>query len=195
MKVFLVGYPGSQIIVPASRYLTTKYLPAYFKVTYLNYKGPIKEWASSLVTFLSFLTDEKIIFALDDYLLAAPIDLGKYGDAEAEVKGDVVCVKLCKCNEKDQKEYPVTTQYCIWNREYLIDLLKEVTTPWEFEIKGSKIFGKTSIVRECLDYFTNSSLSSRWKGVRLDGLNMEDINILVTQYLPHNQLYFTQLKP
>jgi len=178
MKVILVGHPGSQYILNASRYLTAKYLPSFFNVTYLNYTGPIKEWAMFLATYLDFLIDEKIVFALDDYLLAGPLDVEKFAAAEAELKGDVVCVKLCECSEQDHKEYPVTTQYCIWNREYLISLLNKVNTPWEFEIEGSKMFDKITLLRPCIDYFTNSSLSSRWKGVRLDGLKEEDIKTL-----------------
>ena len=68
-KIILVGYPGSQIIVPASKYLTKKYLPE-FEITYLNYKGGINGWADYVVGFLKYLQDEYILFALDDYLVA-----------------------------------------------------------------------------------------------------------------------------
>jgi hypothetical protein len=101
-------------------------------------------------------------------------------DAECEIEGDVVCAKLCECTEQENLEYPVTTQYCIWDREYLMWLLEQVNTPWEFEIHGSRIFNKKMIHRPCLKYFTNSSISSRWEGVRLDGLSEEDKNFITT---------------
>lgn len=174
--VVLIGYPGSQKIVPASKYLVDKYLSD--SVTYLNYKGPIEGWSKYVAGFLEYLTDENVIFALDDYLLADYIDWSKYGPAEVEIGGDCVCIKLCHSTSEEHLEYPVTTQYCIWNREYLIWLLNQVQTPWQFEIEGSKIFNKVCLHRPCLKYFTNSSLSGRWEGVNLSGLKEEDINYM-----------------
>jgi len=187
MIVVLAGYPGSQKIVKASRYLSNKYLPIYFNVIYLNYAGEINGWSNYISTFLSYLPDNNIIFALDDYLLSDIIDKSIYMAAEGSIGNqNIVCVKLCESTPEEHEEYPVTTQYCIWNREYLIWLLSQVSQPWEFEIKGSAIFkqgDKKVIHRPCLKYFTNSSISSRWNGVRLDGLTTEDIH-----YLQNNKL-------
>lgn len=177
MKIALVGHPGSQRIVPASKYLTGKYLPM-FEPIYLNYKGGINGWSEYVAGFLKYLTDEFVIFSLDDYLIADFIDLDKYFAAEEEIGGDVVCVKLCNSTEQEHTEYPVTTQYTIWNRKYLIWLLDRIKTPWEFEINGSAIFNKVCLHRPCLEYFTNSCLSSRWEGVKLDGLKIEDITYM-----------------
>ena len=174
-QVYLVGYPGSQIIVPASRHLTSKYLPD-FEVTYWNYTGPIEGWSAFLVGELSKLKAKNIIFALDDYLIAAPIDTRLFVQAYEYMKSpEVVCVKLCKSTIEEHKAYPVTTQYCLWDREYLIWLLQQIKTPWEFEIDGSKLFNKVVLLETCIDYFCNSSLSARWEGINLTGLNQEDI--------------------
>lgn len=178
MIVVLAGYPGSQCIVSASKYLTKRYLPIYFNVMYLNYKGEINGWSKYISDFLSYLDNENIIFALDDYLLADTIDRSAYMAAESAMGGDVVCVKLCNSTPEEHEEYPVTTQYTIWNREYLIELLGKVSDPWSFEIQGSKLFDKKVLHRPCLDYFTNSSISSRWEGVRLDGLSDEDLKYI-----------------
>lgn len=92
-----------------------------------------------------------------------------------------VLAKLCLCTEQENEEYPVTTQYTLWNREYLISLLEQITTPWDFEIKGSLLFkeqGKKMLHVPVAHYFTNSSLSSRWEGIRLDGLSEEDVKII-----------------
>ena len=174
MKIILAGYPGSQRIVPASKYLTRKYLKG-FDITYLNYKGGISGWSAYISGYLEALTDSYIIFALDDYLVSEPIDAEKFDDVT--IGGKVVCVKLCESTPEEHIEYPVTTQYCVWNRKYLISLLERVKTPWEFEIEGSKLIrtdGYVSIHFPCIPYFANSSISSRWEGVRLDGLNEED---------------------
>jgi len=182
MKIILIGYPGSQCIVPASKYLTSKYL-AGFEITYLNYKGGINGWSDYVAGFLKYLQDEYVIFALDDYLVADHIDMQKYNAALTEIGGDVVCLKLCKSTIEEHIEYPVTTQYCVWNREYLIWLLEQVRSPWQFEINGSKLFNKVCLHRPCIDYFCNSSISGRWEGVRFDGLKLEDLN-----YLKENKL-------
>lgn len=188
MIVVLIGYPGSQKIVKASRWLTGKYLKPMC-VIYLNYVNEIGGWARYVSAFLSFLQDEHIIFALDDYLIADDYDKVGLFDAMVEInKEDVACVKLCKSTPQEHFEYPITTQYCIWKREYLISLLRRpgIETPWEFEITGSKIFkmesrmsyAKKVVHIPCLKYFTNSSISARWEGVRLDGLKEEDIKEL-----------------
>ena len=178
MRVILWGYNGSQKIVPASRYLTNKYLP--FSVSYVNYMGDINCWSSFLQGYLTNVPDDYIIFALDDYLVANKLDEVKFWMAYNEIayNHDVVCIKLCHSTPEEHEEYPVTTQYCIWNRKYLIELLGKVKTPWQFEIEGSKLFNKICLHRPCLEYFTNSSISSRWEGIRLDGLKEEDINEL-----------------
>jgi hypothetical protein len=177
MRCILIGYPGSQRIVPASKYLTDKYL--HLIVTdYINYTGNINCWAAFLSGYLSSMPDTNIIFALDDYLVANYLNAVTYYSAEREMGGDVVCVKLCQSTPEEHEEYPVTTQYCIWNREYLIWLLGQVTTPWSFEIDGSRWIKNTTakvLHRPCIEYFANSSISKRWEGVRLDGLKDEDI--------------------
>jgi hypothetical protein len=182
MKIVLVGHPGSQQIVPTSKYLVKKYL-AKFDVTYLNYKGGINGWGTYIAGFLQYLTDKEIIFALDDYLISEPIHMFNYLTARVDIGGDAVCAKLCHATKEENLEYPVSTQYTLWNREYLIGLLMRTYTPWRFEIEGSKMFDKHCLHRPCIKYFTNSSLSSRWEGVRLDGLSQEDLN-----YINENKL-------
>lgn len=182
MNVILIGYPGSQRAAMSSKYLNDKYLSIDFQYTYLNYKGPVSGWAAYLAGYLSYLQDEHIIFALDDYLVSEEINRLAYFKASREMVGDVMCVKLFHCTEDEHKQYPVTTQFTIWNREYLIWLLSQVNTPWEFEIKGSKLFDKKVLLRPCIKYFTNSAVSSKWEGIRLDGLCEEDIQYIKTNF-------------
>lgn len=179
MKTILVGYPGSQIIRKGVEYLNNKYLPPDFEITYLVYEGKIEDWSAYLADYFATLTDEMVIFSLDDYLINAPVDKTKLDEAIALMKEkDIVCIKLCSNSEDEFIEYPITTQYCLWNREYLISLLKQTTTPWDFEINGSRIFktikDKKVLLETCLSYYTNSSISARWQGVDLQGLNDED---------------------
>ena len=179
-KVILIGHPGSQFLVPASKYLTGKYLPG-FNVQYLNHRGPTEEWSKFLCEQLRFCGGTVVILSLDDYLLSAPIDMEAYEQAMSRFMEDGVrCVKLFECTDDEHLEYPVTTQYTVWDRRFLMKILQQTTDPWDFEMKGSRIFGsdRESVSVKpaipALKYNTSSALSSRWKGVRLDGLSEED---------------------
>jgi hypothetical protein len=180
IKCVLVGYPGSQKIVPASKYLTSKYLPNFHTI-YVSHTGSINDWSKFVVGILQRIPDQKIVLALDDYLISGPINKEVFDEAFDAIGGALINAKLCECSEQEQEEYPCTTQYTIWDREFLIELLGYVLTPWEFEIEGSKLLkqiGAQTILRTCIPYFANSSLSSKWEGVRLEGLNETDIKYL-----------------
>ncbi len=185
MKVILVGYPGSQSILPASKYLTEKYLPG-FDVEYICWVGEKDGWSNFVGSYLTHIEDEFVIFALDDYLLSSPMSQSFEYALQHFKRPEVQCVKLCPNTPQEHEEYPVTTQYMIWRREYLIDLLAQTTNPWDFEMRGSAIFrhaGNVSVLAPCLDYPTHSALSSRWQGVRLDGVQPEDISYLKSNNL------------
>lgn len=181
MRSVIIGYPGSQKIVKASKYLVAKYLPM-FEPIYLNYKGPIDGWAEYLVGFLRYFQDEHIVFALDDYLISGDVDEAVFSAAiDALNHTNVVAAKLCYSTSEENEEYPVTTQYTIWDTRSLMEILSQVRNPWEFEIAGSARHKRTQaeiVFKPCIPYFTNSALSGRWEGVRLDGLKEEDIKYL-----------------
>lgn len=185
MKIVLVGHPGSQSLVPASKYLTSKYLPG-FDIRYLNHTGQNSEWSQYVWSYLRNIIGPLVILSLDDYLISAPIDQELYDDAITRFMEDgVVAVKLFSCSTDEHEEYPVTTQYTIWDRRYLMNLLKNTSDPWNFEMKGSWMFknGSDKVVRmeaPPLQYNTSSALSKRWEGVKWDGLSEEDINYIKT---------------
>lgn len=178
IKTILIGYPGSQFIRKKVEYLNNKYLPD-FDITYLNYEGDTKLWSQYLADYFETMTEEVVCFSLDDYLMNGPTDKVKLDRAVELMKNkEVVCIKLCSNTENEFIEYPITTQYCLWKREYLIEILRQTTTPWDFEINGSKIHyrgkDKKVLLETCIPYFTNSSLSSRWVGMNLTGVSEED---------------------
>lgn len=178
MKVILVGYPESQRIVPASSYLVHKYMPG-FDIRFLNYEGEKMGWSKFCADYLRTLDDEYVIFALDDYLLCQPMQMERYSEAVDKFVENVVCVKLHRSTNQEHNEYPVTTQYTIWDRTFLISLLDQTTDPWNFEIKGSKILQASKMISvpadiPALEYFTSSCLSRRWEGIRWNGVNEED---------------------
>jgi hypothetical protein len=181
MKCLLVGYPGSLIIRKASKYLTRKYL-FELDVKYICHKGSKESWSRFVASCLQQLPDDYVIMALDDYLLNSRLKKSVVKDIVALMRlKKAVVTKLCKSTPQENEEYPVTTQYCIWNKGYLLNLLKKTTTPWDFEVKGSRIFreeGQVFMHFPFLRYHANSSLSARWEGVNLEGVREEDINIV-----------------
>lgn len=177
MKIIFIGSSKSDCIIEASKYLADKYLPQFEKI-YLKFDRDLEYWSVYLSGYLAALKDENIIFGMDDFLIASPIDINVYLNAYKEIGDDVVCIKLCKSTPEEHEEYPVTTQLSIWNREYLISLLEQTNSPWNFERKGSRIFDKKCLLRTCIDYNCNSSTSIRWEGYVLDGLSEKDINEL-----------------
>ncbi len=173
IKTILVGYPGSQLLVPGTKYLLDKYAPE-LDVTFLNYTGHTNGWSAYLADYLKTLTDKKVIIALDDYLISAPIN-------KKRLEGALLLpppVKLCECSEQEQLEYPVTTQYTIWDRLELIEILSQTTSPWDFEMSGSSILSREAYVYPCMEYDVHSALSSRWKGVRMNLLEEDKIREL-----------------
>lgn len=195
MKIILSGYEGSKKILTASSWLVNKYLPD-FDVYWLNYgkfggklfcgsyvslkdeQISVDSWSEDIREFLKSIDDEFIIFALDDYLISTPINVGLYNLIDFE---DQVEINLCSASKPEDTDYSVTTQYSIWKRTFLIEVLEQVNTPWEFEIIGSKYMNglglKTSYV-PALTYPEHSSLSSRWSGIRTEGVKTEDIEWL-----------------
>ncbi len=183
MVTVLIGSSRSDCIIKASKYLAEKYMPEFNKI-YLKYDGDLDGWSQYLSGFLSYLTDEFVMFGLDDFLISDYVEQTDVLGTLWELKDDVVCIKLCMSNPEEHNKYPVTTQISIWNREYLIDLLRETKGPWNFEVYGSKIIERKVLLRPCIKYDCNSSTSFRWEGYRLDGLKEEDIEFLkINNYL------------
>lgn len=170
IKLVRIGYPGSRKVRKMSEYLIKKYTP--FEILDIEYEGELTGWSNFVSNYLKTLEDKFIVFALDDYLIS-----DRMWSILPRLQEGIVCAKLCQCSESENIEYPVTTQYTLWDREFLISLLDQTTTPWDFEMRGSQIFKKTNQKMQhwpVLKYYTNSSLSNRWEGIRLDGLNEED---------------------
>ena len=165
-KIVLVGSPRSQEIVPLSKYLVNKYLP--YEVVFLNHEGELNNWSKFVADYLETLPDEKVIFGLDDYLLCG----ANLGELEL---ADGPCVKLCETTWDEHKEYPVTTQYTLWDKQLLISILRQTTSPWDFEVNGSKLLPIKPAVKTCIYYDTHSALSGRWEGINFNQVKAEDI--------------------
>lgn len=183
-KIFLAGYPGSQKIVPITKYLLNKYLPS-FEVVFINYTGKVEGWGKFFADYFDKISDKYLIFSLDDFFISQPIDMALYAQISMQ---DAICVKLCECSEEDNKSFPITCQYSLWDRGKLVEFLKLATGPWNFEMKLSAVinqmfsektveeFGRRFKFYPVLKYDTKSALSKKWQGINWDGLNPVDKN-------------------
>lgn len=195
MKVILSGYEGSKKILAASSWLVNKYLPK-FDIYWLNYgeysgelfcgtyvslknkQESVNNWSSDIREFLKTIDDKFVIFSLDDYLLSSPINMELYNSI---ILDNQIEINLCSASKRENLDYSVTTQYTIWDRERLIDILEKVNTPWEFEVIGSKYFNSMGFEADyvpAMTYPDYSSLSTKWIGIKTSDNNKEDINWL-----------------
>jgi len=236
MKSILVGYEGSKKILAASSYLLDKYMPSEFDFFFLNYgdytgdlvtgtyvplddeqRDGSESWSKYIVEYLSKVTDEFIIFGLDDYLLSNFIDLDAYHDLLDYMKDDysIGAAKLGISPSyrksdyemlddhvyllKKEANYSATTQLCIWRRQFLIDVLLKVKTPWQFELIGSDYIKGTCAriigsLKMPLRYPEPSSISSRHPGkISVFGNRKDDIETCIKEkYLNESDLIMGQ---
>lgn len=168
--------------MPACSFLCSKYLPG-FAITFLNYEGPKEGWSSYVREELSKMDDELVIFSLDDYLLSGEMRMEQLDG----IIGDASAVKLCHATDEENAEYPVTTQYTLWRRDFLMELLTHTNSPWHFEVEGSRIVkerGDKILFKPLLEYPTSSALSPSWgKKVKVIGNKYEDIEELISRKL------------
>jgi len=119
------------------------------------YTGGVS-WASGLINYLKESKEDKFLLILDDYIIEKIIDTKRVGHAESLCEGNVGCIRL---NAPDKwftrhavpanacegfKEYPldkqfsVSLQIAIWQKAYLLDILRDDENPWQTETDGSE---------------------------------------------------------
>ena len=122
--------------------------------------GGADAWSKYILDHLSSLDDEFVIFTLEDFFPTASPNLSVIRGVLSLMKKDKIVgrfdltydsftqgqYKLLKERKnlslisKDKfTQYRISTQPAIWRREFLIEILKKTTTPWDFEINGSKL--------------------------------------------------------
>ena len=131
--------------------------------------GPGLNWASRLVKALAEITTPWVLMLCDDYYLEAPVDTANLLRRLEQARAcDAVNLRLIPNPkrgvarpEEGLMEYPKNTAYCIstlsgfWNRTFLQDLARPVSSIWEFERYGSFALGGerrpilATKVREC----------------------------------------------
>lgn len=221
MQVILMGHKQSKLILSASAYLITKYIGANFNTTFVNFgknrfelfgngyfelgkfrMGGISQWSSECIKVVSEVSDEFLIFGLDDYLINYPIEMNSYSLLLNAMKSDnkIACAKMGftpswrieDINDfgngiyslNQDADYLATTQWGIWRKDVLLEILKTVKTPWQFELDGTRTLRMLNLkiigtYTPALIYPEASSLSSRHPGkINVLGNSIDDIENL-----------------
>jgi hypothetical protein len=175
-------------------------------------RGGVSSWSKYICNYLSSLDDEFVVFSLDDYFLSKPLCEDVFKKLLSLMKNDksICAAKLGFSPSYRTNDYtlidsdtyilkkgavcPATTQYNIWDREYLISILEKISNPWEFEgisILDKNVIGSLSIP---LKYPEPSSLSSRHpEEINVFGNCIEDIeNCIEFEYLNEEDLILGQ---
>ena len=183
----------------------------YVKLDEEDAGGTPSLWSKHLKEYLKSIDDEYIIFSLDDFFLCREIDMKVYEILLDEMKSDpdIKCAKLgitpsYKPHEYTVKKtvdeieifyldpnasYSASTQYCIWRKNALVDVLENTSTAWNFELHGSsyfnnkgyKVIGSTTV---CLPYAESSAVSNRHVDkVSILGLNKNTIEDMISRNL------------
>ncbi len=198
-------------------------LPDWTNVEFISLSNEVQNvnmWSTYIYNYLSTI-DEKLIFvALDDFF---PIDNFNHKSYKA-VYELMIKNKIGSCivsqqpssdpvrNEVDKVlvesedifiykrkrniPYLLTLQPTLWNRNYFLKYLSDPCSPWEFEIKQTKLAIKDTEyynisssqfpnykVSCILPFCIHSALSSRWKGCNVSGTSKDTVNELI-----HNNL-------
>ena len=115
--------------------------------------GEERDWSSKFRYMLEAIPHPYIFIMMEDYLLTQPVDadwIERLIDY-VERKG-VGCMRLFPCPGPDipcqnnpdigilskGADYRLSLQAAIWDKEVLLDLLREGESVWELEIKGTK---------------------------------------------------------
>lgn len=114
-------------------------------------------WESSFRKILNQIDSEYLLITLEDLYLNAPVnesvleEVCKLIDSGVQIN-HVKCTNIIKGENSVGRyladigpETPYRVTLCgIWNRRYLLDLLKKGESPWDFEVNGSNRSRKDS---------------------------------------------------
>ena len=123
-------------------------------------KGGSHGWSKYILEHIQGIEDERIIMTLEDFFPIKSPDLDmitkivklmesndkigrfdvtydSYAEGDHTLIRDIGEISIIK--KQRYSQYRISTQPAIWNKNFLIKILQQTTSPWDFEINGSKI--------------------------------------------------------
>jgi len=146
--------------------------------------GGSNSWSKYIRSFLESIDDKYVFFLLEDYLPTCSPNIEMMNmitkmmqDSSSSIgRFDITFDSFIANNgttmlkfpnydlleiEKG-REYRITTQPSLWNKDYLIEILKHTTSPWSFEIQGSRYSSNLKESVYAIGDHTFMNYPSRW---------------------------------
>ena len=209
MKFLIVTCNKTKHILHAFNYQFEKYIPdGEFEREFIDLEDePVKTWTQNVYKRVKDITDEFVVFSLDDYLIIDKFNKPLFEEGINYMKNDhtVVRYELGRSaeNKKDLRfklpykdnliiEYYPTTPYriscqiSVWRTEYLLKFLSQDWSIWDFEVQGSKMSDNDGMSIICtkqkyaLRWIEESALSMRHPNrINLYGMRLGDVHDLI----------------
>lgn len=200
--------PNAEFIVLGYNEFPT--LPSTYKCISLSPKQEsLNVWSYNLYLILKEETDEYVMFGLEDFFPTRPLytdvfnsclefmkthnsvryEMGE-GHPWHPSKKQVAFFPDYHIYEYNQTSlYRISTQFSVWNTEYLLYHLKQRFSPWDFELEGSRIAmndGKQIIASspKYALHWVHSGLSGKYPDkVNVVGIKREDVEEMISKGL------------
>lgn len=190
----------------------------------------VSKWGFYLKKYLESINDKYLIIALDDHLICSYVDCSYINESLKHFleNNEFLCLKLSvspiltrpqdvlllnKSDKffllKDNAQYRINTQYCIWNRKKLINLIDRYINkffvfqnkldPWTFELQLHKKLNLNDKIycayKPIFKYYEGSALSLRnINKICVNGLQKEDVDYFINNnYLNSQELILSQI--
>jgi hypothetical protein len=136
-------------------------------------------WTESLNKALESITEEIILFTLEDFILKSDVDTSKITELQQCFENNSMnMLRLVArpgpdiyLNEiygqiKDFAKYKVSTQAAIWRKKILKEITAEAESIWSFEINGSQRYAKLNkfyaVNRDVYTYHHHAVEKGKW---------------------------------
>lgn len=178
-----------------------------------------KGWTNYLIPFFKKLDSKYFIFGIDDFMIVRPVNSNVFS-AACEIMNNEIgridlqplfyarspkvftyytehngisFIKMKQKARKKQNLYRIAGAFSIWNREWFIKNMKPDWTPWDWEIKGSKLsendgYEVVSSLKE-FAIFKSELLSEQWPGqINTLGIREEDVIEMKKMCVPNDRI-------
>ena len=145
-------------------------------------------WSSNLKKGLKKINKEYVILILDDLIINRKISIGKFYQIIEWVNNNSPNHLRLHISTKPKfydrlvgklpmkSPYKVSLMPAIWNRNFLLNILNDNESAWDFEVNGTKRVlnskGFFSLYKSFI-FYDNSIVKSKWQRKMIDKLNIK----------------------
>ena len=129
-------------------------VPQYTNTKFATCAPGVLPWGQRIIKGLEECSSDNVFFIMEDYLFFhtySPEQMGRY--LELVARHNIKRLQIAPSGHQtytdektdgltrfsDNSDYLVSMQPSIFNRQWLLDILEPSWTPWDFEIRGSRL--------------------------------------------------------